>query len=388
MRWFRMVGTGMTSLVLLTGAVISLAGEAGASTTTGPLHAVFSTFDSSNTAMISCPPGGTAASTTCYLVGAGPGGTPPPGQTAYPGIPSDFSYEVVPVTNGQVGQPVLLPSGDEASSIVCPSGPTCVAVGRAGANSGAFFWIDNGKVTKTLQVPDASYWYDLACDKSLNCVGVGENYVKHGSQTIEYGMLASEVGGSLSEHVFTSTSQFDAVACPSASLCLAAGASYSPDYKTHGVLVDLTNGQPGPVRQVAGTTLLSHLACGWEQGVCLANGTAPGPSGSILPAQVTIEGPKTVVSALPADATDGSIVCPTVGRCLEFGVENANSREEHGFVDTVTGGKVNPPVTVSNTADIYWLACPAAGSCVGLASYLHGAHGDFSEATFTLSYAA
>ena len=53
----------------------------------------------------------------------------------------------------------------------------------------------------------------------------------------------------------------------------------------------------------------------------------------------------------------------------------------------MTGGQVNSPFTVSNTADIYGLSCPAAGSCVGLASYLHGAHGDFSEATFTLAYA-
>ena len=332
MRWYRMVRTATTSLVLLTGVTFVLASAAGASTTTGPLHAVFSTFNTSDSSMLSCPPGGTAASTTCYLVGAGPGGTPPPGQSVYPGIPSDFSYEVVPVTNGQVGQPVLLPSGDEATSIDCPSGPICVAVGRTASGAGAFFWIDKGGLTKTVVVPDASYWDDLTCNASLNCVGVGRNYVKRGQQTIEYGMLASVVGGSLSEHVFRSTSQFNSVACTSANSCLAVGASYSPTYKTHGALVALTNGQPGPIRDIAGTTSLFYLACGWEQGACLATGAAPGPSGSVLPTEVAIEGQKTVISPLPSSATAPSLICPVVGRCLEFGVVDPNTRQEHGFV--------------------------------------------------------
>jgi hypothetical protein len=55
-------------------------------------------------------------------------------------------------------------------------------------------------------------------------------------------------------------------------------------------------------------------------------------------------------------------------------------------VAVAIGGKLGAAVTVPGSADVYGLSCPVLGSCVGIASDLHGAYGDCSEGIFTLDY--
>jgi hypothetical protein len=99
-----------------------------------------------------------------------------------------------------------------------------------------------------------------------------------------------------------------------------------------------------------------------------------------------VVGGKQSLDVLPGSATTAPAVCPSAGHCVEFGVVGPNTRGEHGFVATALGGKLGADVTVPGSADVYGLSCPLVGSCVGVASYLHGTYGDYSEGIFTLGY--
>ena len=373
---------------MLAGAtgVVALSGAASGAVTVSPLRPLFSSFDTAAGSVLSCPPGSPITATTCYLVGAGPGGTPPPGQISIRGVPNDHAYEVVPVTDGQVGQPV--PTGSvELDQVACPGGPTCIATGTTTSGTGVISWLTKGAVTKTVAVPQANYWSNLSCTKSFTCAAVGTNYSKQGSGTVEYGLVASVIGGKVSAQVFRSVSYFNAAACTAPSSCLVGGVTFSASYENRsGVLMYLHDGAPGAIQVVHGTTGISTLACWWEQGACLATGTAPGPGGSVLPAEVTVVGAKDSLDVLPSSGTMASAVCLSAGHCIDYGVLNPNTRGEHGYIDVATGGKLAPAVSVPGSSDVYGLSCPVAGSCVGVASYLHGAYGDFSEGVFTLNY--
>jgi hypothetical protein len=285
-----------------------------------------------------------------------------------------------------VGRP--LPTGPvDLEQVVCPVGPTCVATGTTASGTGVISWLTSGEITKTVVVPQASYWSGLACTKSDVCAAVGMNYVKASSGTIEYGLVASVISGRVSAKVFRSASAFNAAACMAPASCLVAGTTYNASYQDrHGALMYLHRGVPGALQAVEGTTGLDSLVCGWEQGACLATGTAPGPGGSVLPAQVMVVGGKQSLDVLPGSATTAPAVCPSAGHCVEFGVVGPNTRGEHGFVATALGGKLGADVTVPGSADVYGLSCPLVGSCVGVASYLHGTYGDYSEGIFTLGY--
>jgi len=376
----------VSSALIGTAGVVALASSASAAVTVSPLRPLFSSFSAAAGSVLSCPPGRPVSTTTCYLVGAGPGGAPPPGYTSLPGVPNDFAYEVVPVTDGQVGQP--LPTGSvDLGQVACPGGPTCVATGVTASGTHVISWLTKGAVAKTEAVPQANYWGDLACTKSFVCAAVGMNYVKQSSGTIDYGVVASVVGGRVSAQVFRSASAFNAASCTAPSSCLVAGATYNASYQDRrGALLSLHNGIPGAMQVVDGTTGLYTLVCGWEQGACLATGTAPGPGGSILPAEVTVAGGKKSLEVLPGSATTAPAVCASAGHCVDYGVVNPNTRGEHGFVAVAVGGKLGAAVSIPSSADVDGLACPVTGSCVGLASYLHGAYGNYSEGIFTFSY--
>jgi hypothetical protein len=92
------------------------------------------------------------------------------------------------------------------------------------------------------------------------------------------------------------------------------------------------------------------------------------------------------VTKLAGDASSGDAVCPAVGQCVEFGVANPNQKGEHGFVAVAAGAVAGSPLTVPGLADVYALSCPQVGACDGVGSLLHGPHGDYSLATFTLRY--
>lgn len=367
-------------------SLFALGANASAAVTVSPLRPLFSSFSSASGSVLSCPPGNPVTATTCYLVGAGPGGTAPPGHTSFPGLPSDFAYEVVPVTGGRVGTPV--PSGTvDLEQVACPGGPTCIASGVTASGAGVIAWLTKGAITKAVAVPQANYWSALSCTKSFVCAAVGMNYVKASSGTVEYGLVASVIGGKVSARVFRSASAFNAAACTAPASCLVAGSTYNASYQDrHGVLMRLSSGAPGPMQVVTGTTGLDTLVCGWEQGACLATGTAPGPGGSILPAEVMVVGAKASLDVLASSATTASTVCPSSGHCVDFGVVSPNSRGEHGFVATAVGGRLGTAVTVPGSADVYALSCPALGSCVGIAADLHGRYGDYSVGIFTLNY--
>lgn len=290
------------------------------------------------------------------------------------------------MTDGRAGNPV--PTGPvDLEQVACPGGPTCVATGVTASGTGVISPLTKGAVTKTVAVPQANYWSALSCTKSYVCAAVGMNYVKASSGTVEYGLVASVIGGKVSAKVFRSASAFNAAACTAPASCLVAGTTYGASYQDHrGVLMRLSSGAPGAMQVVDGTTGLYTLVCGWEQGVCLATGTAPGPGGSILPAEVMVVGAKASLEVLASSATTASAVCPSTGHCVDFGVVSPNTRGEHGFVAAAAGGKLGTAITVPGSADVYALSCPVLGSCVGIASDLHGAYGDYSEGIFTLDY--
>ncbi len=185
------------------------------------------------------------------------------------------------------------------------------------------------------------------------------------------------------------------VACPGGPTCVATGVTASGT----GVISWLTKGAVTKTVAVPQANYWSALSC-TKSYVCAAVGMnyvkassgtveygfVASVIGSILPAEVMVVGAKASLEVLASSATTASAVCPSTGHCVDFGVVSPNTRGEHGFVAAAAGGKLGTAITVPGSADVYALSCPVLGSCVGIASDLHGAYGDYSEGIFTLDY--
>jgi hypothetical protein len=305
------------------------------------------------------------------------------------GTTGTFSYTasssttnvIVPVTDGVAGTYVQLPRSEYISYISCTSGPNCIALGSNTSGGTSFYWLDSGKVVKTVTVPAKGYyWTGLSCSSASYCVASGSKGV--GSQIA--GAVGVMSNGAVSLHRVATVIGYD-VSCYAPTACLVVGTSHQGSGTAYGTLVEVKGGVTGAVHTTSSESL-AGVTCGWQAGTCRATGSVAAGDGGFYPATAIIKGTIATVTKLAGDASPGDAVCPAVGQCVEFGVVNPNSRGEHAFVAVATGGVAGNSLTVPGLADVYALSCPQVGACDGVGSLLHGPHGDFSLATFTLHY--
>jgi hypothetical protein len=368
----------LTRVVTASMAVVGLAtfglpGSASAVASVGAVHDLPGEYNISGTGSLACTMGQPLATATCYMVGE-------TGTFAYNATSS--KNVVVPVTDGVVGTAVQLPPSDYISYISCASGPKCVALGSAVSGETSFYWLDSGKVVKTVSTPSKGhYWDGLSCGSTTYCVASGS--INAGTKVT--GAVAVMSNGSVSLHT-VATVIGSGVSCYGPTSCLVVGTSHQGAGTAYGTLVEVKAGVTGAVHTITAAAFLGGVTCGWEAGTCRSTGDVAAGNGGYYPAVAIIKGTTATVTKLAGDASPGAAVCPAVGQCAEFGVVNPNEKGEHAFVAVATGGVAGAQLTVPGLADVYGLSCPQVGACDGVGSLLDGPHGDYSLATFTLRY--
>ncbi len=349
----------------------------------GPRHLVGSTFTTATGPVLSCPPGKPAATTTCYLVGAGAGGTAPPGVTPFP--PDDYLNEVVPVRDGKPQTPIVFPGAESASVVSCTSATACETAGYATTyRQAAFIPLTKGTPGKPVKVSGYIAWTGLVCTSPGNCVGVGSRRKTANSGSAKGVVIRLHNGKASTEQVLADAAGVSGLSCLSKTTCVAVG--QTSDFK-FGFVIPITNGHAGAIHVVTSVGAISSVACNWTKNTCAGTGFKTSQKQGVLPVRVLIHGGHVTVTKLSASSpTLSGLTCASRGHCVAFGVAKPDQHGEHAVVAAVTNGKIGPWVTVGGSADAEWVACSRVGSCVGVASSLTGQFPGDILRTFTIQY--
>ena len=178
---------------------------------------------------------------------------------------------------------------------------------------------------------------------ALMCIGLVPFSVLQASLASAAGPPAVDVVG---------TSQFNNIACSSATSCVAVG-NGQVSGSSQAVVVPISNGTPASPQGISGVTTLSAVACattvqcdavGGADVVPVTNGTAGTPTG------------------LPGLALD-SISCASATNCLAVGLDLSSG---NAVGVPITNGMVGSPVeyTVVKTS-LAFVVCPDSTECDG-----------------------
>jgi hypothetical protein len=224
-------------------------------------------------------------------------------------------------------------------ALSCPALGWCVAVGsyndQAGNDEGQIDTLASGSWTAQTApaISGAKFVHLLAvsCPASGSCVAVGDYEDSSGSlhgltETLAHGTwtAAALPAGGLSPAVGT-VLLLDAVSCPAASSCVAAGWYENAAHATFGVIATLASG--------AWTALTAPEA-----------GLNPPPG------------------ANPLTQLKG-VSCPRTGMCAVVGDYVNTSDREAGLTETLTGGTWTPAAVPGPSYGLVSVTCPASGSC-------------------------
>jgi hypothetical protein len=166
------------------------------------------------------------------------------------------SHFFLTITNGTVGSPVSIP--DDLSAVACYSQSSCVAVGNADVVP-----IDNGTIGRAKPVP-GSRLLGVTCPSPTQCLAVGA-LGKEGVVVLVTNQEPGRVEG------VSSLSELFSVACASATTCLASGANVAG---TKGAAIPVLDNVPGRARTI--NTFLPGVSCG-SSSSCTAVGTTRNP---------------------------------------------------------------------------------------------------------------
>jgi hypothetical protein len=187
------------------------------------------------------------------------------------GSSQTFTGIVTLLTNARVsGAPVKVPGTSDLYGIACMTRSRCVAVGQ-GASNGVLVPIVNGHVLAAGTVPGTYGLYAVSCGSKNSCwaTGTGTGFKHSVIVDIHAGQSDKPVSvKGVSSYAFDDASS--GLACSSATSCLAVGSTKS---NGKGFIVWIKDGNPGKVRTVRGTTVLSGVVCGTTDN-CTAVGSS------------------------------------------------------------------------------------------------------------------
>ena len=194
----------------------------------------------------------------------------------------------------------------------------------------------------------------VACPSATTCVAVGASASGQGV------VVPITHGTPGTPEVVPGTQVLSAIACPSATTCVAVGSNaLNLPENAQGVVVTITNGIPGTPQVVARQPYLDGVACPSATS-CVAVGSFD----VVVPITNGIPGTAQVVSG--ADILFG-VACPTATTCDAVGaMPSPTFVASQGAVVPITNGTVGTPEAVPGTTFLDAIACPSATSCVTL----------------------
>ena len=244
----------------------------------------------------------------------------------------------------------------------------------------------------------------VACPPLGSCVAVGA-YAS--AETSGDAMVVSESGGVWNQALEVAPPSspalhveagLDSAACPLAGSCVAIGQYLSSSQEQQAMVVSESGGVWGRAIEIPGVSLES-VACR-APGSCVAIGTArPGSTQIVGVIESGGVWGKPQRIALPVNGAPEYIVelaplsCQVSGPCVTVGSYTDVSHQQRGLGLSESNGVWAPASEITSTPDseadvrLYFVACPASGSCVadglgsgGLAIGVSESNGKWAEA--------
>ena len=314
-----------------------------------------------------------------------------------PNFPTAWSAQVAPLPSDTYPTPF-----SAVTAVACPGGASCYAVGsyRAGFSfERPLLLVGAGDAWVSVPAPGSPVggFLDIACGSVTGCVAVGADtalsrhrplmYVGSGDDWTRLEVtLPADYG---SQH----DARLSRVACPSSTVCVAAGSYHT----TAGVPkvflltgVDGTWTTVGLALPVASTLVnLSDIACP-SLTACVAVGTSNVSSGfDGGPLVVSGFGDSWTAIAGPLPPSElgrsgglESISCPSPTQCVAVGTYQEGFSYPFGLILTGFGTTWTPQAApepadssrngspyISNTV-LYSVSCPSSASCVAVGHYI------------------
>ncbi|MDH2903415.1 MAG: hypothetical protein PXZ08_05630, partial [Actinomycetota bacterium] len=272
------------------------------------------------------------------------------------------------------------------SGVACPTATTCEAVGTGLTNTtqgttsgpGLIIPITNG-VTSTAQAVTGTLSLSaIACPTATSCVALGTS--SSGAVVVSITLAATDTFGVSS--TVSGIKAWNAIACPTSTQCEAVAGGFSGP-----MFVPITSGTPGTAQAVTGSYYLSGIACP-SATTCEAVGTfengASSFVGDIIP---IVNGVPGALQQVPGIQNLNGIACPTATSCEVAGTNPGPSLGE--WVDAAVSielgttdafGPVWPVQVVDGRPAV---ACATSTSCAVVDSNVQVYNGFISNGTET-----
>ena len=251
-------------------------------------------------------------------------------------------------------------------SVTCPVAGMCVAVGSYVSSSGTQGLIDtlSGGAWSAAEAPlpagaatnPVGFVVSAVCPVAGTCVAVGSYTNSSGAQ----GLIETLSGGTWSATeaplppgaASNPMAEFSSMTCPVPGTCVAVGRYYDSSFDAQGLIETLSAGSwsaaEGPLPAGAASndnTLLYSVACP-VAGTCVAVGTygnsccnGQGVIESLSGGTWTaIEAPLPPDTEAPPEAGVNSVACPVAGSCVAVGTYVDLAGNPQGLIDTLSGG--------------------------------------------------
>jgi hypothetical protein len=260
---------------------------------------------------------------------------------------------LVPIVNGVPGAARPDPAnGIGFSGMACSSATTCVAVGTiTGPNyaQGIVMPITNGIPGAAQYMPDTEL-VGVSCSSATTCLAVGAhfNHTANGTFSDQAGLILPITSGALGTPQWEpGLALLSAVACPSATTCVAVGGLS----QGVGATVTVTNGTPGDPQPVPGSFELQGVACP-SATACEAAGTSStaGPLGYQGVLAFIDNGAPASAQVVAGTAPLSGVACPDASTCYAIGTSGSTPGASiEGVVVTIPalagGATVTPAPT-------------------------------------------
>jgi hypothetical protein len=265
---------------------------------------------------------------------------------------------VTVITDGIPGPRQLIPAN--LTGLTCVSPTSCFAVGWRRNVGGVLLPITNGVAGPLQTVPGTAFLDAVACASATSCVATG-SYFPDGLPPNTAVVVPITAGIAGPPQPVPGVGALLHLSCPSATSCFATGTSLDD---SQGVLVPITNGVAGPAQAVAGADFLLDIVCP-SPSRCVAVGGEP-EFGSIPGFVVAIAdgtaGPAQFVSP---DVHLESIACTDASHCVAVGDADVSGVGFEGAVVAIDDGVAGPYQAVPGARVLWSVAC-ASTSCVAV----------------------
>ena len=220
---------------------------------------------------------------------------------------------VVTISNGVPSANQVQADGS-VTDVSCASGNSCAVVGYTNEDSPPevmVYPLDAGVLGQPVYgIGYPQLLQGVDCLSQTNCMTVGWDLPTLTTGPTYGGLVEPYNNGTLSAGQFVANYDLNAVACPTATDCLAVG-----DGAQGAVIVPITNGTPGTAVPISGTSSLSAISCP-NQHRCVASGQGSNGEGAFLRIH---NGVPRRTRYVPGTEALAGIACPSINRCVASG---------------------------------------------------------------------